>query len=185
MSEEHRFEQHRRTGGPLRRAVDLGFRAVEIVLVGMLAVMVALVFGNVVLRYGFDSGITVAEEVSRLLFVWLTFLGAITVMRQNGHLGVDMFVAALPRGGRWLCRIVCDIASLACSVLLAGGAYDQTLLNLGNLLPVSELPTAWVYAAAMISGVGLSLLILGDLVDLVIGGPGAGNTDANVVEGVS
>ncbi|MEO5883317.1 MAG: TRAP transporter small permease subunit, partial [Caldimonas sp.] len=43
----------------------------------MLATMVVLVFGNVVLRYGFNSGITASEELSRFLFVWLTFMGAV------------------------------------------------------------------------------------------------------------
>jgi TRAP-type C4-dicarboxylate transport system permease small subunit len=52
-----------------------------------LAVMVVLVFDNVVLRYGFNLGITVSEEISRWLFVWLTFLGAIVAMREHGHLG--------------------------------------------------------------------------------------------------
>ena len=61
-----------------------------------LAVMVVLVFGNVVLRYGFNLGITVSEELSRLLFVWLTFLGAIVALREHGHLGVDMLVSRLP-----------------------------------------------------------------------------------------
>ncbi|NDY93052.1 TRAP transporter small permease, partial [Ideonella livida] len=51
-------------------------QALEWALVGLLAVMVVLVFGNVVLRYAFNSGITVSEELSRWAFVWLTFLGA-------------------------------------------------------------------------------------------------------------
>lgn len=37
--------------------------------------MVVLVFTNVVLRYALNSGIAVSEELSRWLFVWLTFLG--------------------------------------------------------------------------------------------------------------
>jgi TRAP-type C4-dicarboxylate transport system permease small subunit len=172
-------------GGGLRRAVDLGFRGIEVLLVTLLAVMVVLVFGNVVLRYGFDSGITVAEELSRLLFVWLTFIGAITVMHHSGHLGVDMFVGALPRHGRWLCRLVADLLSLACSVLLAVGAYDQTLLNLDNLLPISDLPTAYVYAPAMVSGIGISLLILADLFELVRRGPGADGGALPAAEGLS
>ena len=51
-------------------------RVIEWLLALALAVMVLLVFGNVVLRYAFDSGIASAEEVSRLMFVWLVFLGA-------------------------------------------------------------------------------------------------------------
>ena len=42
-------------------------RAIEWLLVALLGVMVVLVFGNVVLRYGFNSGITFSEEVSRFL----------------------------------------------------------------------------------------------------------------------
>src|SRR3712207_9594758 len=71
-----------------------------------LAVMVVLVFGNVVLRYAFNSGITVSEELSRWLFVWLTLLGAIVAMREHGHLGVDSLVKRLPTSGKKAALIV-------------------------------------------------------------------------------
>lgn len=45
--------------------------------------MVVMVFGNVVLRYAFNSGIAISEEVSRWLFVWITFLGAIVAVRER------------------------------------------------------------------------------------------------------
>ena len=48
-------------------------RLIDLLLAVALAIMVVLVFGNVVLRYGFNSGITTSEELSRWLFVWLTF----------------------------------------------------------------------------------------------------------------
>jgi TRAP-type transport system small permease protein len=48
----------------------------ETLLALCLAGMVIAVFGNVVLRYGFNSGINASEELSRLLFVWMVFLGA-------------------------------------------------------------------------------------------------------------
>ena len=73
-------------------------RALEALIALMLAIMVVMVFGNVVLRYGFNSGITVSEEVSRWLFVWMTFLGAIVAVREHGHLGTDMLVA---RAAAW------------------------------------------------------------------------------------
>ena len=62
-----------------------------------LAVMVVLVFGNVVLRYAFNSGLTMSEEVSRWLFVWLTFMGAVVALREHSHLGVDALVLRLPQ----------------------------------------------------------------------------------------
>lgn len=58
----------------------------------IVAVMCILYFGNVSLRYLFDSGIPWAEEACRFLFVYLTFLGAIAGLKDNQHLGVDMFM---------------------------------------------------------------------------------------------
>jgi TRAP-type C4-dicarboxylate transport system permease small subunit len=55
----------------------------------MLALMVILVFGNVVHRYGFNSGITTSEEVSRYLFIWLTFIGAVIAMHERARLRAD------------------------------------------------------------------------------------------------
>ncbi|MFM7001145.1 MAG: TRAP transporter small permease, partial [Limnohabitans sp.] len=49
-----------------------------------LAVMVVLVLGNVVMRYGFNSGITLSEELSRWLFIWMTFMGAVIALKEHG-----------------------------------------------------------------------------------------------------
>lgn len=46
------------------------------VMAACLGVMATAVFVNVVLRYGFGSGIAASEELSRLLFVWMVFIGA-------------------------------------------------------------------------------------------------------------
>lgn len=56
------------------KALDLYCRVLKFAIAICLAAMVALVFGNVVLRYVFNSGIAVSEELSRWLLVWLTFL---------------------------------------------------------------------------------------------------------------
>jgi TRAP-type C4-dicarboxylate transport system permease small subunit len=149
------------------RPVKAGFHALEAALVAILAIMVVMVFGNVVLRYGFGSGITVSEEISRLLFVWLIFIGAIPVMQQHGHLGVEYIVGALPPAGRLLCRIVSDLLMLGCCAVFGWGAWEQTQLNLANAMPVSGLPTAWAYGAAAVSAAGLAALILADLLRAV------------------
>ena len=67
----------------MARVLDLYCRLLKFVIALCLAVMVVLVFGNVVLRYGFNSGITISEELSRWLLVWLTFLGAIVAVREH------------------------------------------------------------------------------------------------------
>jgi TRAP-type transport system small permease protein len=88
------------------KVLDGFCRGLELLKAAALAFMVVLVFGNVVLRYGFNSGITVSEEVSRWLSVWLTFLGAIVAMREHAHLGSDMLVSRLPVLGKKVCLVV-------------------------------------------------------------------------------
>ena len=52
------------------------FKLLEILIVVFVVAMVVMVFGNVVLRYGFNSGISISDEMSRYCFIWLTYVGA-------------------------------------------------------------------------------------------------------------
>ena len=56
------------------------------VIVISLALMVIMVFSNVVLRYVFNSGITASEELSRFCFLWLIFVGSVLALKEGGHL---------------------------------------------------------------------------------------------------
>ena len=57
--------------------------------------MVIAVFGNVVLRYGFNSGLNASEELSRLLFVWMVFLGATLAYPAGQHMAFTSLVGLL------------------------------------------------------------------------------------------
>jgi TRAP-type C4-dicarboxylate transport system permease small subunit len=135
----------------------------EHLLVIGLAGMVVMVFGNVVLRYGFSSGITFSEEVSRFLFVWVTFLGAILAFAQRSHIAMETVTRRLPAPVQRIVAIVSALLMLGCCVLMVSGGWTQTVINLNNYAPVSGLPRGAIYAAAVVTGLCLSLLILRDL----------------------
>jgi len=101
-------------------------RRLEGVIGLMLGVMVILVFGNVVLRYGFNSGIAISEEASRYLFIWLTFIGAVVALHDREHLGIDSLVRALPRGGKVFCAVASNLLMLVATALLFYGSWKQT-----------------------------------------------------------
>ena len=131
-------------------------RALEIVIVACLALMAVLVFGNVVLRYAFDSGIAVSEELSRLLFVWLIFLGAILASVQRAHIGFDALVERLPLAGRKLLVVLTGGLMLwACGMFLVGG-WKQMQINLGNSYPVLGISYGWLYGVAIVFGGGMA-----------------------------
>lgn len=145
------------------------FKLLKVLIAIFLAIMVVLVFGNVVLRYGFNSGITVSEEVSRWLFVWLTFLGAIVAMREHSHLGVDSLVKHLPSWAKRACLIVSQILMLYATWLLAEGSWQQTLINWDVAAPASGLSTGWFYGVGIVFGVSTGLILLVELYKAVTG----------------
>jgi len=146
-------------------------RALEAVIVACLAVMAVLVFGNVVLRYAFDSGLALSEELSRLLFVWLIFLGAILASRQHAHLGFDSLLQKLPAGVRKAVIVANAAAMLVACVFFVIGGWEQTKINLGNSYPVLGIPYAWLYGVAIVFGIGLATSILLNVRDVLFGRP--------------
>jgi len=153
----------------MKTIVDGYFKLLTVLIALFLAIMVILVFGNVVLRYAFNSGITVSEEVSRWLFVWLTFLGAIVAMRDHGHLGVDALVRLLPKAGKRTCLILSQLLMLYATWLLLQGSWEQTLINWDVAAPASGLSTGLFYGVGVVFGISTGLILLNDLYRAVTG----------------
>lgn len=145
-------------------------RGLEISIVICLVLMAILVFGNVVLRYGFNSGLVFSEEISRLLFVWLTFLGTILASREHAHLGVDSLVRRLPHAARQACILVSGVLMIMMCGLLFWGSLKQATINLDNTMPVSGIPYASVHAAGIAAALGLIVSIFYNIFQALVHG---------------
>lgn len=139
-------------------------RFLDWLIAGFLAIMVVLVFGNVVLRYGFNSGITVSEEVSRWLFIWLTFLGAVVAIKERAHLGSDMFVSRLPVWGKKICLVLGHVLMLYLTWLFFSGSLDQARINWDVKAPATGISVAVFYSAGIAFSVFAAVLLVFELV---------------------
>jgi len=153
----------------MTRIIDCYFRILKFLVVFFIGSMVLLVFGNVVLRYGFNSGITVSEELSRWAFVWLTFTGAIIAMREHTHLGMDTVVSRLPVLGKKICYVLSHLIMIYCVVLFGTGAWDQTLINIGVEAPASGLSSGFFYGVGLFFSVPAALILIYDLYMMLSG----------------
>ena len=147
----------------MARALDLYCGFLKVIIVLCLATMVVLVFGNVFLRYGFNSGITISEELSRWLLVWLSFLGAIVALRQHAHLGVDTLVRVLPPAGKRVCFIASYALMLYADSLLLIGSWKQTIIGLGDRAPATGLSMGIFYGVGVVFGVSAGVILLYDM----------------------
>jgi TRAP-type transport system small permease protein len=149
--------------------IDRFCRALDLLIAAALALMVVLVFGNVVLRYAFNSGIAISEEVSRWLFVWLCFMGAVVALKEGGHLGTDMLVSRLPVAGKKACLLLGHLLMLYVTWLFLDGSWQQARINLDVAAPVTGTPMAVFYASGVIFSVCAGILLLLQLARLLTG----------------
>ena len=164
----------RQDGTPLweermTRIIDFFFFALKVAIALLLAGMVVLVFGNVVLRYAFNQGITVSEELSRIFFVWVTFLGAVVAMREHGHLGVDTVIKRLPPLAARLAVLSGYALMLFATWLMISGSWAQTLINLHVGAPATGLSMGFFYGAGLAFGVPAFLILLADAFAIATG----------------
>ena len=153
----------------IQNLLDRLCRVLSFVMVIFLAAMVVMVFGNVVLRYAFNSGITVSEELSRWLFVWMTFLGALVALRTHHHLGTDSLVSRLPVAGKKICLGLSHLLMLYLCWLMFRGSWAQTVINWQTTSAVMEASMGYFYAAGLFFSVVAMVFILNDFLRLVFG----------------
>lgn len=122
-------------------------------LILLLAAMSVIIFVNVALRYLTSQSIEWAEEVSRHMMIWLTFLGAGPVLRYGGHIAVENLQDALPAALAVAVRAV--VAALLFAffgfMIWYGWLYMQRTLF--QMTAVTQIPFAWIYSAMPIGGV--------------------------------
>lgn len=153
----------------LKLAIATFYRLLEFLMVLCMVVMLVTVFGNVVLRLGFNTGIDLSDELPRFAFVWLTFIGAIVGLHKRAHLGVDLMVQMLPVFGRKICWGISQAIMLVCALYMLYGTWLQHDIIAGNSSPVAQISTLWVYGISYLTGGAISLICLSNLVRLFLG----------------
>lgn len=79
----------------MKRLIAHVWFMIDVIIAVLLLAMIVMVFSNVVLRYGFSSGIGPSVELARLWFVWVVMLGAAVALRRDEHLSVAEFSAKM------------------------------------------------------------------------------------------
>lgn len=131
-----------------------------------LGVMATAVFINVVLRYGFGSGIAASEELSRLLFVWMVFLGATAAYPAGEHMAFTSLVARLqgrPRAMLAMTVLIRLLVILAC-VLVGWGAWQQVVVGMDSKSVVLGYPTSLLPLPALLCAAAIGVMAVIELV---------------------
>jgi TRAP-type transport system small permease protein len=153
----------------MKKLIDLFFKLLELGVVLCLLAMVIMVFGNVVMRYVFNSGILISEELSRYAFIWLTYLGAMVAMREGGHLGVDTLFKHLPLMGKKVSVLLSESLMLFMNGMFFWGTFKMHELQVTNVSPVAGISMIWIYGLGYVVAVVMGIFNLHKLFLLLTG----------------
>lgn len=155
------------TSEPPPRAIrPRWLRVCEAAMAACLAAMALAVFVNVVLRYGFGSGIAASEELSRLLFVWMVFIGATAAYPLGEHMAFTSLLRPLRGRPRALALVAALIrlSVVLAAALVGWGAWQQVQVGWESRsvvlgYPNALLPLPALLSSAVIAGVAALQLV--------------------------
>lgn len=131
----------RRLGDRLERA---GRALEDLVLIILLSAMILLATAQIVLRNLFDFGFIWADEVLKLMVLWVALFGAVAASRADKHISIDVVSRFLSPGLRLLSRLIVNAFTAAVCALLAwhSGRFVYSAWEFGDRL-VGGLPAWW------------------------------------------
>ncbi|MDR0564305.1 MAG: TRAP transporter small permease [Azoarcus sp.] len=135
-------------------------------------IMLAVIFMQVVTRYGFGYTPQWSEEVARYLFVYVVFLGSALIMGESGHLAVE-FLPNYFKGtlvGKLLSALALVCGYLFVAILLTQGAKMSQMMGI-QISPGLEIQMRYVYAVIPVSAVLMLLYLIRDTLRLIKGEP--------------
>jgi C4-dicarboxylate transporter DctQ subunit len=122
----------------------------------ILVSMTLLVFVEVVARFGFNTGIHWAQEVTLLLAAWFVLFGASYGVKVGAHIGVDVFVKLLPRkSGRFVTLLAIGLCLVYSGLFFYGSwIYLTKMKSIG--IEMDDLPIPkWIPMCSLVIGFGL------------------------------
>ena len=132
----------------------------EVLLVLFSAIMVAVIFLQVVMRQ-FDSSLSWSEELARYSFIWLVYIGISYGVKKDRHIKVDVLLLMLTNKGKIILTIIANLLFIAFAIFVIRYGFDiaMQLLAFGQRSPANQIPMGYIYLAAPV-GMGLTLIRL-------------------------
>ena len=132
-------------------------RAVRLVLALLILLVVVITLLAVFTRYVLNDPLAWTEQVSRILFVWMTFLGTAVLYRRRLHITIDFVLYALPPALRRPIAVVNELLMLLLFGVLLVFGLRLALDTVGQTFGALDISPSTFYFAAPVAA---ALLIL-------------------------
>jgi TRAP-type transport system small permease protein len=116
-------------------------------------------------RYVLDAGFVWSDELGRVIFVWIVFLGVAIGLRHRAHVGIELALRYVPRPYlRWV-YLTQDILILAFTLTLTWLSLESMKFAMMQRLPALQVSIGWLYGAVPVTGALMSLYAFFNVID--------------------
>ncbi len=151
----------------LTSAADLAWRVSRLVCLVAMIILTPVVFANIVLRFFWGYSLGWSSEVARYAFVWLTFMGTATALRDNSHAKIELIIKLAPRTWQKYIKILaCVLIALLSLFLIVSGILQTIKVWDVSAAYMRFLSMSWMYLAIPLSGLFMLIFMIENIVIL-------------------
>lgn len=148
----------------MNKAIEKLFNMIDLFTGILTALMTSFVFLNVVLRFVFNAGLTWSEELSRYLFVFVTYIGAISAMKSNAHLGVDTLITRVNDKLKLIIYIAIQVVIVGLMFLLVHGTFGMISMTENQTTAALRIPLPVLYSVGIVTGISILVLAIRNII---------------------
>ena len=149
----------------LKKLYQILLRILEVIAMITIGLMVIVVFYSVISRFVLNSSIAWAEEVSRFLMMWMTFVGAVVAFEEDKHMRFDSLVNVFPEKLRAVVLIAGYALIFVLLVNLTRGGLTYALNSWNWTSPATHTHYGYVY---MVAPVCLGIMALQSVLKIIL-----------------
>lgn len=151
--------------GVLRLVNTMIARSLVVIVTGLFAVTVGLLFVQVIGRYLLGFSPLWVVETAQYSFVWLSFLAICIAFRRKAHMAIELLATGSPPGIRNVCKVLIRLSILTFGVSVTYSGIQVAGSMKETLSPGMQISMSWLYAAAPVCGVLVILFALESWLD--------------------
>lgn len=136
----------------------------------LFAILICVTVWQVFSRQVLHAPSTWSEELSKVLFVWLSFSGSAFLFGERGHIAVDFIARMLPLSAQRILQIFVQVILVVFAVLaMIWGGYLASSIAWNQQMTALPLALGWIYVIIPIAGVFIAIFAVIDLISVATG----------------
>ena len=117
-------------------------KPIRLIVFVVMVIMITLVVIQIICRFILNVSVPWTEEMARLCFVWMIFLGSAIVECEGGQISTTIFIQNLPALPQFILRTVIYVVEILFNLCLFVGGIASW--NTVKMMTFSTVPT-WDY----------------------------------------